>query len=132
MIIDTHILVWAFEGFSNRLGPRTRELISGDFGNCLISMASFFEIKIKQRKGGLKQFSIDSLEQGARQQGATILDIKLQHVIGIPDLAITPHADPFDLMLMAQAISEGLPLLTCDTEILKVSQPGLRLVDGRV
>jgi len=131
MLIDTHILVWLFEGVSGHMGSETEELAKKTFSDCYVSMASFFEIKVKQRKGGLKQFSIVTLETNARLQGATMLDIQLKHLLEIPGFDITPHADPFDLVLMAQAISEGLPLLTCDAEILKVSFPGLRLIDGR-
>ena len=94
-------------------------------------MASFFEVKVKQRKGGLKQFSIPSLETKVRLACATVLDIQLQHLVEIPSLQATPHADPFDLLLVAQAISEGVPLLTCDKKVLAITQPGLRLIDGR-
>lgn len=95
-------------------------------------MASFLEIKIKQRRGGLTQLSIIQLETKARLEGAAILDIQLKHLVEVPGLEVTPHADPFDLLLIAQAISENIPLLTCDAEMLKVSCPGLRLIDGRL
>lgn len=132
MLIDTHILLWVFEDVAGNMGKKSRELVKRDFNKCFVSMASFFEVKIKQRRGSLKQFSIVTLETNSRMEGATILEIKLKHLIEVPDLATTPHADPFDLLLVAQAISEGLPLLTCDARILEIAHPGLRLIDGRL
>ena len=132
MLIDTHIFVWVSEGVVGNMGSRTEALMRANFSDCAISMASFFEVKIKQRRGGLTNLPIAQLEAKARLEGATILDIQLQHLLEVPDLSVTPHADPFDLLLMAQAISEGLPLLTCDAEILKITHPGLQLIDGRV
>ncbi len=131
MLIDTHILLWVFEDVAGNMGVKSRLQTKRDFGSCYVSMASFVEIKVKQRRGSLKQFSIVTLETNARLEGAAILDIQLKHLVEIPDREITPHADPFDLLLVAQAISEGLPLLTCDERILEITYPGLRLIDGR-
>lgn len=132
MLIDTHILVWVAEATIGNMGPKTEKLVRERFSDCFISMASFFEVKTKQRRGGLTHLSIIQLETRARLEGATVLDIQLKHLVEFPGLAVTPHADPFDLLLMAQAISEGVPLLTCDAEILKVSHPDLSLIDGRL
>lgn len=131
MLIDTHILVWSFEGIPGNMGPETVALVKKEFNNCFVSMASFFEIKVKQRKGGLKQFSIVKMETDSRLRGIGILDIQLKHIVEIPGLNIAAHADPFDLILVAQAISEETPLLTCDQKILNIAHPGLRLIDGR-
>ena len=132
MLIDTHILLWVFEDIAGGMGPKTRPMVKQNFSNCSVSIASFFEVKIKQRKGSLLQFSITTLETNARLEGADILPIELKHLIEVPALEVTPHADPFDLLLIAQAISEGVPLLTCDKKILEIVQPGLRLIDGRL
>lgn len=113
------------------MGPKTEALMRQHFSDCSISMASFLEIKVKQRRGGLTHLSITQLETRARLEGAKILDIQLQHLVEIPGLGITSHADPFDLLLIGQAIAEGLPLVTCDARILEVAQPGLQLIDGR-
>jgi PIN domain nuclease of toxin-antitoxin system len=131
MLIDTHIFVWVAEGRAGNMGRDTETLMRKSFGDCYISMASFFEIKIKQRRGSLSYLSITKLETKARLEGATILDIQLKHLAELPSLDVTPHGDPFDLLLIAQAVAEGLPLLTCDERILEVIQPGLRLIDGR-
>lgn len=131
MLIDTHIFVWVAEAMMGTMGSETEALVRKHFDDCSISMASFLEIKIKQRRGGLTHLSITQLETKARLEGATILDIQLQHLLEVPELEVTPHADPFDLLLMGQAIAEGLPFVTCDARILEVAQPGLRLIDGR-
>lgn len=133
MLIDTHILLWVFEDINTagKMGRQTRELVKREFANCYVSMASFFEIKVKQRKGSLKHFSIVTLETNAILEGATILDTQLKHLAEIPDITTTPHADPFDLLLVGQAIAEGLPLLTCDARLLQIIHPQLRLIDGR-
>lgn len=132
MLIDTHILLWVFEDIAGKMGPQTKSMVKQNFSNCSVSMASFFEIKIKQRKGSLPQFSIITLETNTRLEGAAILPVELNHLVEVPDIKVTRHADPFDLLLIAQAISEKIPLLSCDEEILKISYPGLRLIDGRL
>ena len=131
MLIDTHILLWLYEGVVGHMGMETDALVKNNLTTCTVSMASFFEIKVKQRKGGLKQFSIIDLETKARLEGMSILDIGLEHLFSLPGKEIISHADPFDLVLIAQAVAEGVPFLTCDAAILKIAQPGLRLIDGR-
>jgi PIN domain nuclease of toxin-antitoxin system len=131
MLIDTHIFVWVSEGVVGHMGPETVALVRERFNDCSVSMASFLEIKIKQRRGGLTHLSISQLETKARLEAKTVLGLQLSHLVEIPSLEVTPHADPFDLLLIGQAVAEGLPLVTCDQRILEVVWPGLRLIDGR-
>ncbi|GAC1504206.1 MAG: type II toxin-antitoxin system VapC family toxin [Candidatus Saccharimonadales bacterium] len=130
MLIDTHILIWLFDATNSRLGTDTDQRVKENFEKCAVSVASLAEIKIKQRRGGLAQFDIQELIKKVRAAGANILDIKPGHILTLPEINLTPHSDPFDLLIIAQAISEGLPLVTCDREILKNKAPGLRLLDG--
>ncbi|HEX7633296.1 MAG TPA: type II toxin-antitoxin system VapC family toxin [Candidatus Saccharimonadales bacterium] len=130
MIIDTHILIWLLNDNLERLGREALEIAKTQ--SITVSTASLFEIAMKKRKDKLDAPDTESIYKTLEQQGITVLDIAAQHIYKVPGLAATPHADPFDLLLMSQAISEDLPFLTCDAEILKTVCPGLRLIDGRL
>lgn len=131
MLIDTHILVWVVQGTAGNMGIKTLKLVQGSLDGYTVSAASLMEIRLKQRRGGLEDLTIGRLMGGLKLSGVNMLDILPSHIIHIPDSDVIEHADPFDLTLMAQAIAEGLPLLTCDEKILDANIPGLRLVDGR-
>lgn len=131
MLIDTHILLWFLDGSVGAMGAETEAFIRSNFDGCVVSQVSFMEIKVKQRKGGLQQFSIDKIASELEDKGISILEISTAHISAIPGQDLTPHADPFDLLLIGQALSENMSLLTCDQAILEVIHPGLRLTDGR-
>jgi PIN domain nuclease of toxin-antitoxin system len=129
MLIDTHVLIWMLDDKAGRLGPQTQKSVKAL--PLTVSVASLIEIAVKKRKGKLDAPETNRILTNLVSKNTDILDVRAQHIANIPRLEISAHADPFDLVLMAQAISEGLPLLTCDSEILKINFPGLRLIDGR-
>lgn len=129
MLIDTHILIWILENKLTSLGSEALKEIK--LQQIIVSVATLMEIASKKRKGKLDAPETETIANTLQKQDIAILDIQSRHIFDIPGLASTPHADPFDLLLIAQAISENIPLLTCNAEILKVVHPGLRLIDGR-
>jgi PIN domain nuclease of toxin-antitoxin system len=115
VLIDTHILIWHLEG--NEALPAHRRTIIADPNNTpLISIASIWEIAIKV---SLKKITlITPLEEMVRliqDSNGSILSIETAHALKVSELDFF-HKDPFDRMIIAQALVENVPLITSDTE----------------
>jgi PIN domain nuclease of toxin-antitoxin system len=126
LLVDTHLLLWA-AGDPDRLPAEAREAIA-DVGNeILFSAASLWEIAIKNGLGR-PDFRVDlrHLQKGLAQMGCDELPVAGAHAIAVMDLPPL-HKDPFDRMLVAQAIVEGVTLLTSDRLVAQYSGP-IRLV----
>jgi PIN domain nuclease of toxin-antitoxin system len=113
-LLDTSTLLWTL-GAPERLSSAARDCISA--GGFLLSVASYWEIIIKSQKGMLEIADPVSWWNRAVQiLGADVLPIRATHVGSVarlPDL----HRDPFDRILIAQAVVEGWPLVTGDRQI---------------
>lgn len=126
LLIDTHLLIWAAEG-AERLSPEAFALMADQNNPLIFSAASIWEIAIKQTLKR-RDFSADAslVRRGLVESGYEELPISAAHAIAVADLPGI-HADPFDRMLIAQARTEGLLLLTADQRL--ASYPGpIRLV----
>jgi PIN domain nuclease of toxin-antitoxin system len=111
LLLDTHMLLWAAAG---NLSAEAARYIENDSNTLLFSSASIWEIVIK-RSLGRSDFIVEpaSLYSGLISAGYEELPIIGKHTLLIP--ALQPlHKDPFDRILLSQAISEGIPLLTSD------------------
>lgn len=113
VLLDTHVLLWALED-SPRLSERARAVLT-DLGNdCWISSASVWEIAIKLALGKHRlEFPLSDLESAIAEAGFRSLDVTVRHALAL-DRVATPHADPFDRLLLAQCEVETLRLLTAD------------------
>jgi PIN domain nuclease of toxin-antitoxin system len=109
LLLDTHAVLWwlADEGLS----PQAREAIADPANLVAVSAASAWEISIKKALGKLA--APDDFEQQVQQGGFTALPISIAHGIAAGRLA-RHHEDPFDRMLIAQAITEGMTIVTRD------------------
>ena len=115
-LLDTHLLLWA-SGLPERLSQAARELIQEPSHELYFSAASMWEIVIKNNLGR-QDFQVDVhvLRRGLVDNGYYELAITSEHVVAI-DCLPTIHKDPFDRILIAQAIIEGITLLTADTVV---------------
>jgi PIN domain nuclease of toxin-antitoxin system len=114
LLLDTHVFLWWVAGSSD-LSRRARTAIADAKNECLVSMASAWEMAVKVSLGKL---TIDgSLERFLPEQLAAnafqIMPIDLKHVFRVGRLAFH-HRDPFDRLLAAQALEEGLTLISAD------------------
>jgi len=111
LLIDTHILLWWLE-LNERLTPSTRALIDDPDNDPIVSIVSFWEIALKVRTGKLKAdiAAIARTLEGQRFTRLGIEDDHLQTLLGLPN----HHRDPFDQLLIAQAIAEGAAFVTHD------------------
>lgn len=109
LLLDTHALLWwlADEG----LNAPAREAIADPANLVAVSAASAWEISIKKALGKLA--APDDLEQQVQEGGFVPLPISLAHGVAAGQLP-RHHEDPFDRMLIAQAIAEGLTIVTRD------------------
>jgi PIN domain nuclease of toxin-antitoxin system len=108
-LVDTHILIWALEQ-DPRVPDRYLALLA-DGSSCYVSMVTLWEIAIKKSIGKLKirDDLIDVLQDGDIE----ILPLNLSHIATYETLP-HHHRDPFDRMLIAQAMSEKFQILTTD------------------
>ena len=126
LLLDTHVLLWCAIA-PDRLSTEARKLISDDASQLYFSAASLWEVAIKR---GLDRpdFRVEPavLRAGLVANGYQEVAITGRHclvVMHLPDI----HRDPFDRMLVAQAQSEGLTLLTADAIVARYPGP-VRLV----
>lgn len=125
LLLDTHALIWWFLD-QDELSATARTLIGDEDNPIFVSAASIFEITTKHRIGKLPQVAalVDELDRRLPEQALNELPITLAHgrLAGAMPGA---HKDPFDRMLAAQAILEGLTLVSSDTAL---DQFGIRRV----
>ncbi len=114
VLLDTHSLIWFFSG-NSKLSKTVRELIDDSSQQKLISLVSVWEMGIKQSKGKLT-LSLPLEEyilEKNKLEDFDILPIKLEHLALIPRLPFY-HNDPFDRLLIAQTLTENIPILSID------------------
>jgi len=126
LLIDTHLLLWAAQG-ANRLPPKARTLMGDCDNELLFSVASLWEIVIKNRLGR-DDFKVDPrlFRRGLLDNGYIEVGIASAHVIAIDTLPPL-HKDPFDRLLLAQAMMEGITLLTADACMARYPCPVLQI-----
>ena len=116
-LLDTHILLWALTN-DERLPKDTREIIADRRHDVFVSSASIWELAIKQSLGKIPATDLYLIERAILDTGFTPLEITIRHASEVTQLP-PHHRDPFDRMLIAQAISEGARLITHDVQLSK-------------
>jgi PIN domain nuclease of toxin-antitoxin system len=114
LLLDSHILLWLVEPGAKRLPARAKALIT-DAASVHFSTVSFWEIAIKAAKGHL-EINLDLLSAAVDQAALQELPVKREHIKTLRTFSFH-HRDPFDRMLVAQAITEPLHLLTSDATL---------------
>jgi PIN domain nuclease of toxin-antitoxin system len=116
LLLDTHLLLWV-AGQPDRLSEAARQLIEDKENELVFSTASFWEVVIK-RGLGRDDFKVDPrlLRRGLLDNGYSELPISSEHVVAIDTLPPL-HKDPVDRVLIAQALVEGISLLTTDAVV---------------
>lgn len=114
-LLDTNVFIWAMEE-NKRLPRSVKDKIADPKNLILISVASVWEIVIKRAKHTLNVPK--DIEGGIRKSNFGILPIQISHIMELEKIA-NHHKDPFDRILIAQAKSENLTLITTDAKIKK-------------
>ena len=112
ILADTQAFIWFFEN-NARLPSSVKQFMESS-NSLMVSMASFWEITIKARLGKLSiPENISGLMDKAVLKGFKILPIEREHLIVLSTLDLI-HRDPFDHLIIAQAIAENMPLVSSD------------------
>jgi PIN domain nuclease of toxin-antitoxin system len=113
LLLDTHLLLWA-AGEPHRLSQEANALLNDPDHDLLFSAASLWEVTIK-RGLGRDDFHVDPrlLRRGLLDNGYVELAITSAHAVAV-ELLPQVHKDPFDRILLAQAMVEGITLVTSD------------------
>lgn len=110
ILIDTNILLWLFIG-DKRLSPDVQSKIEQDPTNYFVSIVSLWEIATKRAIGKL-EINMD-LPKAVEEAGFVILSLTNTNINKYEQLPLI-HRDPFDRMLVAQALSEKISLVSSD------------------
>jgi PIN domain nuclease of toxin-antitoxin system len=112
-LLDTSAFLWAVAA-PGKLSPTVRKLIENRKNSLFVSAASLWEVIVKAQKGLLPITNPPSwLKTGLESIETEVLPIQAEHVYAVARLPMI-HKDPFDRILVAQAASEGWPLVTND------------------
>ncbi|RKZ46216.1 MAG: type II toxin-antitoxin system VapC family toxin [Candidatus Parabeggiatoa sp. nov. 3] len=112
-LIDTHTFLWFIAG-SDELSETAKEVIENDNNDIFISIASLWEISIKTAIGKLQILeSYDTVINDVTENEMSILSINFTHTV-IQNKLPFHHKDPFDRIIVSQAIAENLSLISRD------------------
>ncbi|CAN2535200.1 hypothetical+protein [Methylocapsa aurea] len=122
LLLDTHLLLWA-AAEPAKLPRLCRSLLEDARNEPIFSVASLWEIALKNGLGR-EDFHVDSgvFRRGLLENGYSELAISGRHAVAVEALPHL-HKDPFDRMLVAQAIVEGVELLTVDRIVARYPGP---------
>lgn len=112
-LLDTHVFIWYMRGDPS-LSQGARDLIEAPEAENLVSVASLWEIAIKTSLGKIeigKPFA--QIQEDLDNNGFLTLGLQFEHLNQVSNLPFI-HRDPFDRLLIAQAMIEKIPLITAD------------------
>lgn len=113
ILVDTHILIWYLEG-NKLLSSDRRQAIADPTNDVSVSVASFWEIAIKSSRGKLSlSRPIEDVVDAIERSTSSILLIEPAHTIQVAKLPFH-HNDPFDRLIIAQAMVENIALMSTD------------------
>ena len=119
VLLDTHTMYWYTTG-DPQLSPTAETVILDAENEILISPASYWEIAIKVSKGKwqMNQPYEEFLDACLNRYGFRILPIEPRHTVEVSRLPFpTDHRDPFDRLLVAQALIEQIPMVSADVQL---------------
>ena len=126
LLLDTHLLVWTV-GADERLSPRARRLIGDPENEPVFSTASLWEVAIKHalRRADF-QYDPRVMRRALLDNRYEELTVTGEHAVAVANLPPL-HKDPFDRLLVAQSIVEGITLLTSDPRVAQYPAPVRRV-----
>lgn len=126
VLLDTHAVLWAIAE-PDRLGDEARTVVGDAATEVMVSSATAWELSTKARLGKLPAAAalLGSYHRQIARLGANELPMTSEHALLAGSLD-WPHRDPFDRMVAAQSLLEGMPLVTCDPAFSSLA--GLRLI----
>jgi PIN domain nuclease of toxin-antitoxin system len=116
VLVDTHTFLWDLEA-NPRSSRKAIEMLRSDSSELVFSLVSLWEIAIKIKTGKLNAIgsSVAYIRDQMDAYSMELLPIRYEHILQLEALP-AHHGDPFDRLLIAQAIAESLPILTGDAK----------------
>jgi PIN domain nuclease of toxin-antitoxin system len=114
VLVDTHTFLWDIIA-DHRSSAKAKQFLRSDEHELVFSLVSLWEIAIKIKTGKLNTIgsSVAYIRDEINAYGMELLPIRYEHILQLESLP-AHHSDPFDRLLIAQAITESLPILTGD------------------
>lgn len=126
LLLDTHVALWAITD-SPQLPQQARELILSPKTTVWVSVASLWEIIIKHSLGrGDMPVSGQDAKRHFQESGYNLLAVEVEHVVAVEGLP-AHHQDPFDRILVAQALIEPMRLMTRDATVALYSDTVIKI-----
>lgn len=126
LLLDTHVALWAITD-SPKLSQKARDIILSPKTTVWVSVASIWEISIKHALGrGDMPVSSQDAVRYFRESGYRFLAIEAEHAVAVEELA-AHHQDPFDRILVAQALVEPMRLMTHDPLVALYSDTVMKI-----
>ncbi len=117
ILLDTHVALWSLYD-AKKLNNAEKELLSDNDNTVYYSIASAWEIEIKNSAGKIELTSEDFIRD-CESIGYICINIAKNHIFGLKKIDLNPyHKDPFDRLLLSQAETENISFLTRDEKIL--------------
>jgi len=129
-LIDTHTFIWAISD-TDKLSNNALEMIKSIDNDIFVSVVSFWEIALKTsiNKFYIEGVVANDLPEYARKMDMNILDMKARETCTFANLPLKDnHKDPFDRMIIWQAITENMALISKDKMFVQYKNDGLRLI----
>jgi PIN domain nuclease of toxin-antitoxin system len=129
-LLDTHTFIWATLQ-TNNLSKKSKEIISNRSNEICVSTVSFWEISLKTKinKFSFKDININDFPKYAKNMGFTIMDMQENETITFHKLPLKKnHKDPFDRMLIWQAITKNMTMISKDELFEQYKKDGLKLI----
>ena len=115
-LLDSHTVIWFYEG-SPQISDKVKDLVCDPANSILVSSASLWEIAIKISIGKLRlSISLETLVEKLESDLIGVVAPAPKHILSVISLPFH-HRDPFDRMLVAQALAEGYVVLFKDTQL---------------
>jgi PIN domain nuclease of toxin-antitoxin system len=128
-LLDTHTLLWSLFD-SSRLGKKGAEVINNPDLTVYVSVVSFWELSLKYATGKLELGNVtpDDFPNLVRQSGFEVLPLADTEAATFHHLPRLEHRDPFDRLLIWQAISRKLTFISQDKACAAYKKQGLKVV----
>ena len=129
-LLDTHTLIWTILQ-TNNLSKKSKEIISDRSNEICVSTVSFWEIslKIRIKKILFENININDFPKHTKNMGFTIIDMQEKESITFHELPLkNNHKDPFDRMLIWQAITRNMTMISKDESFNQYKRDGLKLI----
>ncbi|MDZ7399048.1 MAG: type II toxin-antitoxin system VapC family toxin [candidate division KSB1 bacterium] len=128
-LLDTHTLLWVlFE--DEKLSEKAKETISNPENRIFVSLISYFEISLKYSLGKIELENItpDEIPDRVEEVGIETLEVTEKEAASFYKLPKAKHKDPFDRLIIWQAISKNMALISKDQEMSEYQKFGLKVL----